>query len=168
MRKFHGRPLRGLLPSLILILALANIAFWGRQIGAPIPAYTLYSSGTTFSLDGEAVNFSERMMLNHEKISYAIKVNWAGKIHTAQHTGKVSQGFRGELNIFLQDSSSFGASLIDEAQLDEDILFNRSYLENGHAELKFLPVPVDIDGRCFYLIYMQRVQCGANHLRNKS
>lgn len=148
---------------LIILLFLSNLLVWGA--GTHIPMYTLYSSGTVFSNDGKAIGFSERTMLNLARLSHSIRLNWDGKSTTAQFTGDASHGWLGEIDISIQDSSTFGTSLVDGVQLDEDVLFNLSYLQSGHASLKLLPLPVDLNGQCFYLIYLQKVQCGSSTLR---
>lgn len=150
------------LVALLLTLGLVNAAVWGSRGVTGTLTKNLYSSGLAFSSDGTPLKFSDKLQFKGAQFNFSVKYTWNNKTNTMQETGTARHGLWGEWLLVAKSSSSFGPSLLAELDLDEDLLFARSYMQSGHATLNALPLPGDFAGRCYYLIFMKKVYCGTS------
>jgi hypothetical protein len=152
---------------LIIIFSLMNITLWGQKLLGGFPD-SLYSSGIAFSSDGTALKFSDRFAFQDKHFNFSVKYNWNNKTNTMQETGIATHDLFGGLNIAIDDSSSFGSSLLGDIELDEELLFGRSYMQSGRANISVIPLSGsgEFDKLCYYLLFLERVYCGASSVQN--
>lgn len=150
---------------MLIVLGFANVVVWGGNAYKYLPTKTLYSSGVFFSTDGILVRFSDRLTLKSKDFNYSIKYSWAGKNNSMQEVGVASFGLRGDVVFEVNKSSSFGSNILNELDLDEDIIFNRTYMQSGVAKLSVLPLLGEFKGICYYLVNSKKVYCGTEKSR---
>jgi hypothetical protein len=144
-----------------LALVAANFILWSSVLLKSFPVGSLYSSGTTFTADGMEINFTDQVLVKHSRVNYTIKMRWDGKSNIMQETGSMSYGLLGQLLLSLNDARSIGPSLLSEFDLEDDLAFNRIYVNSGKAVLSVIPVSGDFEGLCYYIIHLNKVHCGA-------
>ncbi|QXH74832.1 hypothetical protein KSS92_10155 [Pseudomonas atacamensis] len=159
-RSFVPRNKISRLILLALLLAAANLLLWGGILLKSFPVGSLYSSGTTFAADGLEINFTDQVLLKHPRINYTIKMRWDGKSNIMQETGSMTYGLRGQLLLSLNDARNVGPSLLSEFDLEDDLAFNRIYVNSGKAVLSVIPISGDFEGLCYYIIHLNKVHCG--------
>lgn len=145
---------------LVCALMAANLLIWGEILLRGFPVGSLYSSGTTFAADGVEINFTDQVLLKYPRVSYTVKMRWDGKSNIMQETGNMSYGWRGQLLLSLNDARNVGPSLLSEFDLEDDLAFNRIYINSGKAVLSVIPIPGDFEGLCYYIIHLSKVHCG--------
>lgn len=150
----------------ILLLTLGNIFFWSMQLTSKLPQQTLYSSGVTFSSDGIALRYINRVLFKKERITSSFKFYWNDKTSTSQKSGQIHPGWKGDWNVLYDKFTNSGPSAIDELDLEEDFTFNRIYLQSNQAQISILPLSGDFGATCFYFIHLAQVYCGASTLRS--
>ena len=147
--------------GIIIALLALNAIVWGRKATEIFPEGKIYASGTAFANDGTVLNYVDALQFKDEYFSFSLKVNWKDKSNTMQEAGLATRSFLGAYDVTLTTINSFGESVLDNVDLDEDMMFNRGYMQGGNAKVKLLPIADDFDGVCYYLMYLNRVYCGA-------
>jgi hypothetical protein len=162
VRSFVPQSKVGRLILLSFALVVANLLVWGNTLLRGFPSGSLYSAGTTFAADGMEINFTDQVLLKHSRVNYTIKVRWGDKNNIMQETGSMSRGVRGQMLLSLNDARSIGPSLLSEFKLEDDLAFNRIYVNSGAAVLNVIPISGDFKGLCYYIIYFNSVHCGTS------
>jgi len=162
MRVFTEASQKQRLVALLLFLGLGNIVAWGSKVVTGTSTKNLYSSGLAFSSDGTPLRFSNKLQLKGTTFNYSVKYSWNNKINIMQETGTARRGLLGDWFLTVKTSSSIGPSMLAELELDDDLLFARSYMQSGHATINALTLPGDLAASCYYLIHMQKTYCGSS------
>lgn len=149
--------------AMLFILVASNVVVWGGVVKVR-PTGSLYSSGVLFSSDGAAINFSDRLDFKKNTFTYSVKYTWNGKVNSMQEVGTFDNDLLGGINIEVSKSSSFGSNLLNELDLDDDAIFNRSYMQSGRAKLFALRLPDEFGNYCYYLMFSEKIFCGAKKL----
>ena len=157
-------PLNQRLALLVIILGGANVFVWGEKGLAKFPEGILYSTGTAFSLNGAALKMSDKLTFSEEHFSYSVKVDWDNKTNLMQEVGIAKRGVRGEYDVVLDSSSSFGPSVLAEGLLDDYLSFRRSYLQTHRAKIRLLPLSGEYQGLCYLFLHMQKLSCGSSRM----
>lgn len=156
----------GRLMLLIGLLAVANLLSWGAHLLRPFASDRLFSSGVAFAADGTELRFNDLLTLKGDRVNYQLKVRWDNNINIMQEAGTAWRGWFGEAHMVLSNTHSIGPSVLSQVPLDQDMLFSRSYLQSGKAQLSAFPLGGDFQGLCLYLIDMKKVHCAASVVRS--
>ncbi|MNF93633.1 hypothetical protein D3C84_763150 [compost metagenome] len=146
---------------LLGLLLAANLLLWGNKFVVALPAGALYSSGTAIGKDGAPLQYFDMLEFKREHFNYGLIIPLDGESSVIQTTGIAYHGLRGQFIVKLKGANSFGPSLLGKMLLNNNLIFDYSYLMVDGAKLSLLPMKEKFEGQCYYLLYRKRPYCGS-------
>lgn len=146
----------------LFFLAVGNLLVWGIRVVESVPSNPLYSTGTTFASDGTVLSLADKLEFKGDHVNYTLKIKWNDQNNSMQESGIATHGLRGELNIDIQKSSSFGPSILTALDLDDELFFSRAYMQHGHARVSLLSLPGEFKKKCYYFLFTKKIYCGSS------